>query len=66
MFKSIAAMLVASTAAAELSSGHYRAMNAIEDAMQYVQLGSKEHIYLQNALTSMSMKTDAEILESHS
>merc|ERR1719265_1325778 len=69
MFKAIAALLVAGTSSTELLSEqhrHQRALNSIYDAMSYVQVGTQEHTYLHNALVTMTMKTDAEILESHS
>ena len=70
MFKSLAVMmLVATTAATELMSStmrHQRALNSIYDAMSLVQVGTQEHTYLHNALVTMTMKTDAELLESHS
>ena len=70
MFKTLAAiMLVGTSAASELLSQeqrHNRALNSIYDAMSLVQVGTQEHTYLHNALVTMTMKTDAEILESHS
>ena len=71
MFKSLAAiLLVATTSASEMllstDQRHNRALNSIYDAMSYVQIGTAEHTYLHNALVTMTMKTDAEILESHS
>ncbi len=71
MFKSLAAiMLVGTSAASEVllstQQRHNRALNSIYDAMSYVQVGTEEHTYLHNALVTMTMKTDAEILESHS
>ena len=71
MFKSLAAiMLVATSSASELllstSQRHARAVGSIYDALSYVQVGTEEHTYLHNALVTMTMKTDAEILESHS
>ena len=67
MFKSIAAiLLVGTTASLSTEQRHHRAYNSIENALSYVQIGSKEHTYLNNALIEMAMKTDAEILESHS
>ena len=69
MFKSLAALLLVGTSASELLSQeqrHKRALNSIYDAMSLVQVGTQEHTYLHNALVTMTMKTDAEILESHS
>merc|ERR1719263_2137886 len=69
MFKAIAAILLAGTSATEImseSQRHQRALNSIYDAMSLVQVGTQEHTYLHNALVTMTMKTDAEILESHS
>ena len=70
MFKSIAAiMLVGTSAATQILSEeqrHHRALKSIGEAMSLIQVGSETHNYLHNALVTMTMKTDAEILESHS
>ena len=65
MFKA-AAILMAGVAALTQTQRNERALDAIYDALSYVQVGTEEHTYLHNALVSMTMKTDAEILESHS
>ena len=69
MFKSLAALLLVGTQATELMSQeqrHNRALRSIHDAMSLIQVGTQEHTYLHNALVTMTMKTDAELLESHS
>merc|ERR1712195_299308 len=62
------AILMAGASATNLSQQmrDAKALDAIYDAMSYVQVGTEEHTYLHNALVTMTMKTDAEILESHS
>ena len=70
MFKSVAAiMLVGTSCATSIMSEeqrHHRALKSIGEAMAMVQLGTEEHNYLHNALVTMTGKTDAELLESHS
>ena len=68
MFKAAAAILMAGVSATSLTQQmrDEKALDAIYDALSYVQVGTEEHTYLHNALVTMTMKTDAEILESHS
>ena len=69
MFKTLVAAIMMAGVSAESLTQHKRdakALDSIYDALSYVQVGSEEHTYLHNALVTMTMKTDAEILESHS
>ncbi len=68
MFKAAVAILMAGASATNLTQQmrDEKALNSIYDALSYVQVGTEEHTYLHNALVTMTMKTDAEILESHS
>ena len=69
MFKSFAALMLVGTQATAIMSEeqrHTRALRSIHEAMELIQTGSEAHNYLHNAAVTMMMKTDAEILESHS